>query len=103
VVAAARCEGPWEVLSDAYSMWLDFDVLRGVAFTLMVLDRLVEPASKLAMIGILKDLEIAAQHRNTPGAALNRCQARDYRDALAKACRGPFRAHHGQCPRSCMT
>jgi transposase len=52
----------------------------------MVLARLVEPASKAATVGILEDLGVAAPHRNTLGAALKRCQARDYRGALAKAC-----------------
>jgi transposase len=51
-----------------------------------VLARLVEPVSKLATIGVLEELGVAAPHRNTLTAALKRCQKRDYRDILAKAC-----------------
>jgi hypothetical protein len=85
VVAGTRCEVLWEVLSDAYAL-LGFDALGDAAFKAMVLARLVEPASKLATIGILEDLGSAAPHRNTLSAALKRCHARDYRDTLAKAC-----------------
>jgi hypothetical protein len=85
VVAGSRCEVLWEVLAEAYSR-LGFDILADEAFAAMVLARLVEPASKAATVGILEDLGVAAPHRNTLGAALKRCQARDYRGALAKAC-----------------
>ncbi|WP_430298484.1 IS1634 family transposase [Sinomonas sp. B1-1] len=85
VVAGTRCEVLWDVLSGAYSL-LGFDALGDAAFKSMVLARLVEPASKLATVGILEDLGVAAPHRNTLTAALKRCQARDYRDTLAKAC-----------------
>jgi transposase len=85
VVAGSRCEVLWEVLAEAYSR-LGFDILGDEPFAAMVLARLVEPASKVATVGILEDLGVAAPHRNTLGAALKRCQARDYRGALAKAC-----------------
>lgn len=85
VVTGSRCEVLWEVLAEAYSR-LGFDVLGDEPFAAMVLARLVEPASKVATVGILEDLGVAAPHRNTLGAALKRCQARDYRGALAKAC-----------------
>jgi transposase len=85
VVAGSRCEVLWEVLAEAYSR-LGFDVLGDEAFAAMVLARLVEPASKAATVGILEDLGVAAPHRNTLGAALKRCQGRDYRGTLAKAC-----------------
>lgn len=85
VVAGSRCEVLWEVLAEA-SARLGFDVLGDEAFAAMVLARLVEPASKAATVGILEDLGVAAPHRNTLGAALRRCQTRDYRGTLAKAC-----------------
>jgi len=85
VVAGSRCEVLWAVLAEAYSR-LGFDILGDEPFAAMVLARLVEPASKVATVGILEDLGVAAPHRNTLGAALKRCQARDYRGTLAKAC-----------------
>ncbi|WP_433874881.1 IS1634 family transposase [Sinomonas atrocyanea] len=85
VVAGTRCEVLWEVLSEAYSR-LGFDALADEAFKAMVLARLIEPASKAATVGILEDLGFPAAHRNTLAAALKRCQERDYRDTLAKAC-----------------
>lgn len=85
VVAGTRSEVLWEVLAEAYSR-LGFDALADEAFKSMVLARLVEPASKAATVGILEDLGFPAPHRNTLSAALKRCQGRDYRDSLAKAC-----------------
>lgn len=85
VVTGTRCEVLWEVLATAYER-LGFGALADEAFKSMVLARLVEPASKLATVGILEDLGVAAPHRNTLTAALKRCQTKNYRDTLAKAC-----------------
>lgn len=85
VVTGTRSEVLWEVLTGAYAR-LGFDALADEAFKAMALARLVEPASKAATVGILEDLGVSAPHRNTLAASLKRCQGRDYRDALAKAC-----------------
>jgi hypothetical protein len=85
VVAGTRCEVLWQVLAGAYER-LGFGALGDEAFAAMVLARIVEPVSKLATIGVLEELGVAAPHRNTLTAALKRCQERDYRGALAKAC-----------------
>ncbi|MGC0274874.1 IS1634 family transposase, partial [Pseudactinotalea sp. Z1739] len=51
-----------------------------------VLARLIEPASKLATIGILEELGVDAPHRNTIGACLKRINAEDYRSQIAQKC-----------------
>ncbi|XDP44044.1 hypothetical protein AB5L97_12190 [Sinomonas sp. P10A9] len=81
VVAGTRCEVLWEALSDTHSR-LGIDAIADEAFRSMVLTRIVEPASKLATIVILEDLGFPATHSNTLSAALKRCQALDYRDAV---------------------
>lgn len=86
VVTGTASQVLWQVLTDAYAR-LGFDVLGDEAFAAIVLARCVEPASKLATIEILNELGVRAPHRNTLTAALKRAQARDYRDALARACR----------------
>jgi hypothetical protein len=84
VVLATRCEVLWQVLAGVYAT-LEFDRLKDEAFKAMVLARIIEPASKLATIGVLTELGVAAPHRNTLYAALRRCGERDYRGQLATA------------------
>jgi transposase len=55
-------------------------------FEALVLARIIEPTSKVAAIGVLEEIGVAAPHRNTMNASLKRCIERDYRDTLAKAC-----------------
>jgi hypothetical protein len=75
----------WDVLGDAYEP-LGFDVIKDDAFRTVVLARLVEPTSKADTIRVLGDLGVKAPHLNTLFAALKRCNDRDYRAAISKAC-----------------
>ena len=86
VVTGTASQVLWQVLAGAYAR-LGFDVLGDEAFAAMVLARCVEPASKLATIEVLNELGVRAPHRNTLAASLKRVTARDYRHALATACR----------------
>lgn len=86
VVTGTASQVLWQVLSDAYA-GLGFDGVADDAFKAMVLARIIEPASKLATIGILTELGVRAPHRNTLSAALGRANARDYRGQLATAAR----------------
>jgi Transposase DDE domain len=85
VVAGSASEVLWDVLTDAYHR-LGFDAVADEAFRALVLARIVEPTSKLAAVGVLEEIGVAAPHRNTFTAALRRCIAKDYRDTLATAC-----------------
>ncbi|XEO19649.1 IS1634 family transposase [Buchananella felis] len=75
----------WGVLEQAWYR-LGFSVVDDEAFRQLVLARLVEPASKVETIRILEELGIAAPHRSTIKRALKRCQERNYRSKIAKAC-----------------
>lgn len=75
----------WDVLGDAYER-LGFEAIKDDAFRTLVLARLVEPTSKADTIRVLGDLGVKAPHVNTLFAALKRCNDRDYRDAISKAC-----------------
>lgn len=86
VVTGSASEVLWVVLVDAYRR-LGFDVVADEAFRALVLARIVEPTSKLAAVGVLEEIGVAAPHRNTFTAALRRCIAKDYRATLATACR----------------
>ncbi|MGC0272877.1 hypothetical protein ACO0LV_07760 [Pseudactinotalea sp. Z1739] len=75
----------WATLRSAYGR-LGFDVVDDEVFTQLVLARLIEPASKLATIGILEELGVDAPHRNTITACLKRINAEDYRSQIARKC-----------------
>lgn len=81
-----RCQLLWDVLSGAYSR-LGFDALGDESFKALVLARIVEPTSKADTIRVLGELGVPAPSLRTIFRALARCIERDYRDALAKACR----------------
>jgi hypothetical protein len=85
-VAGMRCQLLWDVLSGAYSR-LGFDALGDESFKALVLARIVEPTSKADTIRVLGELGVPAPSLRTIFRALARCIERDYRDALAKACR----------------
>jgi hypothetical protein len=85
VVTDSASEVLWEALGEAYRR-LGFDAVADEAFRALVLARIVEPTSKLAAVGVLTDLGVAAPHRNTFTAALRRCVDKDYRATLATAC-----------------
>ena len=85
VVTGTSCEVLWEVLIEAYRR-LGFDAVDDQAFQALVLARIIEPTSKLAAVGVLEEIGVAAPHRNTFTAALRRCVACDYRSVLARAC-----------------
>jgi hypothetical protein len=87
VVTGSASEILWEVLGEAYRR-LGFDAVADEAFRALVLARIVEPTSKLAAVGVLEEIGVAAPHRNTFTAALRRCVDKDYRATLATACRG---------------
>lgn len=65
---------------------LGFTVIADEAFFQMVLARLVEPTSVRDMPRVLGGLGVAARHRNSLMAALQRAQARGYREKIAAAC-----------------
>lgn len=85
VVTGSGCEVLWNVLVDAYRR-LGFDTVADEAFRALVLARIIEPTSKLAVAGVLDEIGVPAPHRNTLTAALQRCISRDYRAVLAAAC-----------------
>jgi hypothetical protein len=86
VVTDSASEVLWDILGSAYGR-LGFDAVADEAFRVLVLARIVEPASKLAAVGVLDKIGVPAPHRNTFTAALRRCIAKDYRATLATACR----------------
>ncbi len=75
----------WQVLAGVYTR-LGFDVLADEAFRAMVLARIVEPTSKAEVVRVLGEIGAPCPSLRTLFRALGRCQARDYRDRLAKAC-----------------
>lgn len=77
----------WRVLQEAYRV-LGFDQATGDrVFEQLVLARIVEPASKVDTIRILKELGVDAPHENTRYNALSRCAGRDYRARIQIHCR----------------
>jgi len=75
----------WEVLTSAYTR-LGFDVLADEGFRAMVLARIVEPTSKAEAVRVLGEIGAPAPSLRTMFRSLARCQVRDYRDLVSKAC-----------------
>ncbi|WP_454294725.1 IS1634 family transposase [Salana multivorans] len=75
----------WEVLSGAYSR-LGFDAVKDEAFRALVLARIIEPTSKADTVRVLDEVGVAPPGLNTIYRSLQRCQKRDYRNTVAKAC-----------------
>ena len=75
----------WTLLEGVYDR-LGFNVLGDPAFRSMVLARIVEPTSKADTVRVLRSLGVTPPALSTLYRALKRCQKRDYRDRLAKAC-----------------
>ncbi len=75
----------WRVLTGAYAR-LGFDVLGDEAFRAMVLARIVEPTSKADSLRVLAEIGAPCPSLRTLFRSLRRCQERDYRDTIAKAC-----------------
>ena len=75
----------WDALGWVYTH-LGFDQVADEAFRVMVLARLIEPTSKADTIRVVRSLGVKPPGLNTLYRSLKRCQARDYRDRLAKAC-----------------
>ena len=75
----------WEVLTSAYAR-LGFEVLGDEAFRAVVLARILEPTSKADVPRVLTEAGAPVPALNTIYRCLRRCQDRDYRDRLAKAC-----------------
>ena len=75
----------WQVLTDAYAR-LEFDKLADEAFRAMVLARIIEPTSKTDSLRVLAEIGAPCPSVRTLYRSLKRCQDKDYRDTLAKAC-----------------
>lgn len=75
----------WEVLASAYSR-LGFDAIDDEAFKAMVLARIIEPTSKADTIRVLDEVGAPCPSLRTLFRALQRCQQRDYRNLIARAC-----------------
>ena len=75
----------WHVLVGVYAR-LGFDVVGDEAFRAMVLARIIEPTSKADTVRVLGEAGAPCPTVRTLFRALKRCQDRDYRDTLAKAC-----------------
>lgn len=74
-----------EVIRGAWEH-LGFDQIDDEAFFQLVLARLVEPTLMTDTRRVISELGLTPAHRNTFHAALKRCEGRDYRDRVAKAC-----------------
>ena len=75
----------WQMLDEAYAR-LGLDVLGDGAFAAMVLARIVEPTSKADTVRVLGELGAPCPSVRTLFRSLKRCQERDYRGQVAKAC-----------------
>lgn len=75
----------WNVLIDAYSR-LGFDALADEAFRAMVCARVIEPTSKADTVRVLGQVGAPTPGLRTLFRALARCEQRDYREKLARAC-----------------
>ncbi len=92
VITARSSALLWHVLSTAYAR-LGFDVLADEAFKQLVLARLVEPTSKADSLRVLDELGVPRASLRTMFRSLARCQERDYRGQVAKACFTHASAH----------
>jgi hypothetical protein len=90
----------WRVLTDAYTR-LGFDVLADDGFRAMVLARIIEPTSKAGTVRVLGRAGVPCPSLRTLFRSLKRCQERDYRGVLARACMG-FSARHGGYGALCL-
>ena len=86
-ITSTRSRLLWEVLTSAYAA-LGFEVLGDEAFRAMVLARIIEPTSKADSLRVLEEIGAPHPSLRTLFRALQRCQEREYRDQLAKACVG---------------
>lgn len=75
----------WEALTGAYTR-LGFDAVGDETFRSLVLARIIEPTSKADIIRVLGEVGVTSAALNTIYRCLQRCQQRDYRGQLAKAC-----------------
>lgn len=75
----------WESLAWVYTR-LGFDALGDDAFKSLVLGRIIEPTSKADTRRVLGEVGVKVPALSTIYLSLQRCQARDYRGMLAKAC-----------------
>lgn len=86
-VVAMTSQVLWDVLAGAYAR-LGFDGIADDAFRAMVLARIIEPTSKADTVRVLSEIGVGSPSLRTLFRALGRCQQRDYRDRLARACMG---------------
>ncbi|MGH8828401.1 MAG: IS1634 family transposase, partial [Jiangellaceae bacterium] len=75
----------WEALTSAYTR-LGFDAVDDETFRALVLARIIEPTSKADTVRVLGEVGVSSPALNTIYRCLRRCQKRDYRGQLAKAC-----------------
>jgi len=75
----------WDVLAGAYQR-LGFDAVGDETFKRLVLARIIEPTSKADTIRVLGEIGVSRPGLRTIFRSLDRCVARDYRDAISKAC-----------------
>jgi len=75
----------WRVLEAAYRR-LGFDAVGDDVFAKIVLARITEPTSKADALRVLDDLGVRPPSLRSVFNMLDRCQARDYRDTLARCC-----------------
>lgn len=75
----------WDSLDWVYTR-LGFDVVGDDAFKSLVLGRVMEPTSKADTRRVLSEVGVKPPALSTIYASLQRCQVRDYRNLLAKAC-----------------
>jgi hypothetical protein len=75
----------WQVLSDAYAR-LGFEVVGDESFKQLVLARIVEPTSKADSLRVLDQIGVKHASLRTMFRSLARCNQREYRDQIAKAC-----------------
>ena len=86
-ITSTRSQLLWDTLTSAYAA-LGFEALGDEAFRAMVLARIIEPTSKADSLRVLEEIGAPHPSLRTLFRALQRCQERDYRDQLAKACVG---------------
>lgn len=86
-ITSTRSRLLWETLTSAYTR-LGFEELGDDAFRAMVLARIIEPTSKADSLRVLEEIGAPHPSLRTLFRALQRCQERDYRGRLAKACVG---------------
>jgi hypothetical protein len=84
-VAGMRSQILWDVLTGAYER-LGFAQIGDETFMRLVLARIIEPKSKADTVRVLEDIGVAAPSLRTIFRCLDRCVARDYRDAVSRAC-----------------